>query len=95
VVGRLPDKRTRVLPIGSEDLLAKTPPESVDMEKIVYKREKKSVRVADGERVAQFCERPMSMVAIGIAMSKLEARINPSTRRDKTAGWNCRRTDRR
>jgi len=45
---RRPDKRTRILAISSGDLLVNILPEHVDMDKIVYKLEKKSVRVTDG-----------------------------------------------
>jgi hypothetical protein len=45
---RRPDKRTRILAIGSGDLLVNVVPPEVDLEKIVYKLEKKSVRVTDG-----------------------------------------------
>lgn len=43
-----PDKRTRILAIGSGDLLVNILPEHVAIDKIVYKLEKKSVRVTDG-----------------------------------------------
>jgi hypothetical protein len=43
-----PDKRTRILAISSGDLLVNVLPDHVDLENIVYKLEKKSVRVTDG-----------------------------------------------
>jgi len=45
---RRPDKRTRILAISSGDLLVNILPKHVDLEKVVYKLEKKSVRVTDG-----------------------------------------------
>jgi hypothetical protein len=45
---RRPDKRTRILAISSGDLLVNVLPAHVELEKIVYKLEKKSVRVTDG-----------------------------------------------
>ena len=45
---RRPEKRTRILAIGSGDLLVNVLPPEVNLEKIVYKLEKKSVRVTDG-----------------------------------------------
>ena len=45
---RRPDRRTRILPISSGDLIVNVIPAEVDIDKIVYKLEKKSVRVTDG-----------------------------------------------
>jgi hypothetical protein len=45
---RRPEKRTRILAISSGDLLVNVIPAEVDLEKIVYKIEKKSLRVTDG-----------------------------------------------
>jgi hypothetical protein len=45
---RRPEKRTRILAISSGDLLVNVVPAEVDLEKIVYKIEKKSLRVTDG-----------------------------------------------
>lgn len=45
---RRPEKRTRILAISSGDLLINVVPGEVDLEKIVYKIEKKSLRVTDG-----------------------------------------------
>jgi hypothetical protein len=45
---RRQDKRTRILAISSGDLLVNVLPPDVDLDKIVYKLEKKSVRVTDG-----------------------------------------------
>src|SRR5258708_35077684 len=45
---RRPELRTRIIPLGSGELLVNVIPPSVDLEKIIYKQEKKSVRVTDG-----------------------------------------------
>ena len=45
---RRPEKRTRLIAVASGDLLVNILPPSVDLEKIIYKQEKKSVRVTDG-----------------------------------------------
>jgi hypothetical protein len=45
---RRPDKRTRILAISSGDLLVNVLPPEVNLDKIVYKLEKKAVRVTDG-----------------------------------------------
>ena len=45
---RRPDKRTRILAISSGDLLVNILPPEVNLDKIVYKLEKKAVRVTDG-----------------------------------------------
>jgi hypothetical protein len=45
---RRPDKRTRILAIGSGDLIVNVLPAEVNLDKIVYKLEKKAVRVTDG-----------------------------------------------
>jgi hypothetical protein len=45
---RRPELRTRIVPLGSGELLVNIIPPSVDLEKVVYKQEKKSVRVTDG-----------------------------------------------
>lgn len=45
---RRPEKRTRIISVVSGDLLVNVIPASVDLEKIVYKQEAKSVRVTDG-----------------------------------------------
>jgi len=42
------DVRTRLLAITSGDLLVNIIPSSVDLSKVAYKQEKKSVRVTDG-----------------------------------------------
>jgi hypothetical protein len=56
---RRPDKRTRILAIGSGDLLVNVLAEHVDLEKVVYKLEKKSVRVTDGSYldISEFARR--------------------------------------
>jgi len=46
---RRPDVRTRIVSLHSGDVLVNIVPASVDLEKVVYKSEKKSVRVTDGE----------------------------------------------
>ena len=45
---RRPEQRTRLIAVASGDLLVNILPPSVDLEKIIYKQEKKSVRVTDG-----------------------------------------------
>jgi hypothetical protein len=45
---RRPDKRTRILALSSGDLLVNVLPPEVNLDKIVYKLEKKAVRVTDG-----------------------------------------------
>jgi hypothetical protein len=45
---RRPEVRTRIISVVSGDLLINIIPPSVDLEKITYKHEKKSVRVSDG-----------------------------------------------
>lgn len=45
---RRPEKRTRVISVVSGDLLLNVLPSEVDLEKIVYKQERKAVRVTDG-----------------------------------------------
>lgn len=45
---RRPDKRTRILAISSGDLLVNVLPPEVNLDNIVYKLEKKAVRVTDG-----------------------------------------------
>jgi hypothetical protein len=45
---RRPEKRTRLIAVYSGELLINILPASVDLEKIVYRQEKKSVRVTDG-----------------------------------------------
>ncbi len=42
------EKRTRIIALTSGDLLINVLPPSVDLEKIIYKQEKKVVRVTDG-----------------------------------------------
>src|SRR5947209_2126631 len=44
---RRPELRTRSVSILSGDVLVNIVPHSVDLEKVVYKQEKKSVRVTD------------------------------------------------
>jgi hypothetical protein len=43
-----PDRRIRVISVISGDLLVNVLPAAVDIENIVYKQEKKAVRVTDG-----------------------------------------------
>lgn len=43
-----PERRTRLISVTSGDLLVNILPPSVNLDKIVYKQEKKSVRVTDG-----------------------------------------------
>jgi hypothetical protein len=45
---RRPEVRTRIISIAAGDLLINVIPQSVDLSKISYKHEKKSVRVTDG-----------------------------------------------
>src|ERR1700722_11502707 len=45
---RRPELRTRIVSLNSGEVLVNILPPSVDLEKIVYKQEKKSVRVTDG-----------------------------------------------
>jgi hypothetical protein len=45
---RRPEKRTRILSIYSGDLIVNILPANIEMEKIVYTLEKRSVRVTDG-----------------------------------------------
>ncbi len=45
---RRPEVRTRLISIVSGDLLVNILPTNVDLEKIVYRAEKKAVRVTDG-----------------------------------------------
>ena len=45
---RRPELRTRLISVVSGDLLVNIIPSSVNLEKIAYKQEKKSVRVSDG-----------------------------------------------
>lgn len=45
---RRPELRTRIISLVSGDALVNVLPPSVDLEKIVYKQENKSLRVTDG-----------------------------------------------
>src|SRR5271170_5158877 len=45
---RRQEKRTRIISLISGEVLVNILPPSVDLEKVVYKQEKKSVRVTDG-----------------------------------------------
>lgn len=45
---RRPDTRTRIIALYSGDVLVNVVPASVDLEKVIYKHERKSVRVTDG-----------------------------------------------
>ena len=45
---RRPEMRTRIISLNSGEVLVNILPASVDLEKVVYKQEKKSVRVTDG-----------------------------------------------
>src|SRR5579862_6964039 len=45
---RRPEVRTRIVALHSGDLLINIIPPSVDLEKVVYKQEKKGVRMTDG-----------------------------------------------
>ena len=44
---RRPEKRTRIIALASGDVLVNLVPAEVNLEEIVYKQEKKSVRVTD------------------------------------------------
>jgi hypothetical protein len=43
-----PEQRTRVVSLSSGDVLVNILPTTVNLDKVVYKQEKKSVRVTDG-----------------------------------------------
>lgn len=45
---RRPELRTRIISLVSGELLVNVIPANVDLDKIVYKQEKKGVRVTDG-----------------------------------------------
>jgi len=45
---RRPEMRTRIVSLNSGDVIVNIVPQSVDLEKVIYKQEKKSVRVTDG-----------------------------------------------
>ena len=45
---RRPERRTRIVSLSSGDVLVNILPASADLEKVVYKQEKKSLRVTDG-----------------------------------------------
>jgi hypothetical protein len=45
---RRPELRTRIIPLTSGDVLVNILPASVDLEKVIYRQEKKSLRVTDG-----------------------------------------------
>lgn len=45
---RRPETRTRIVSVVAGDVLVNVLPASVNLEKIVYKQEKKAVRVTDG-----------------------------------------------
>ena len=45
---RRTEQRTRIVPLHSGEVIVNILPTSVDLAKIVYKQEKKSVRVTDG-----------------------------------------------
>jgi len=45
---RRPEKRTRIIALASGDVLVNVIPDSVNLDAVVYKQEKKSVRVTDG-----------------------------------------------
>lgn len=45
---RRPELRTRIISLISGDVLVNVLPSSVNLDKIVYKQEKKSLRVTDG-----------------------------------------------
>src|SRR4051812_45429456 len=45
---RRAEQRTRIISLNTEDVLVNVLPESVQLEKIIYKQEKSSVRVTDG-----------------------------------------------
>jgi hypothetical protein len=46
---RRTEKRTRFIPLASGDVLVNVIPPEVDLDKIVYKQEKKFVRITDGK----------------------------------------------
>ena len=45
---RRPEARTRIISASSGDVLINVLPPSVDLEKIIYKQEKKALRISDG-----------------------------------------------
>jgi hypothetical protein len=45
---RRPERRVRIISLNTGDVLVNVLPHSVDLEKVIYKPEKKSVRVTDG-----------------------------------------------
>ncbi len=45
---RRPEPRTRIVPLGSGEVLVNILPPAVDLEQVVYKQEKESLRVTDG-----------------------------------------------
>ena len=45
---RRPERRTRIVSLSSGDVLVNILPAEVDLEKVIYKQEKKSLRVTDG-----------------------------------------------
>jgi hypothetical protein len=45
---RRPEVRTRIISLHAGDVLVNIVPPSVDLEKVIYKQEKKSLRVTDG-----------------------------------------------
>jgi hypothetical protein len=45
---RRPEARTRIIAAASGDVLINVLPPSVDLEKIIYKQEKKGLRITDG-----------------------------------------------
>jgi hypothetical protein len=45
---RRPERRTRIISLNSGEVLVNILPPTVDLDKVVYKQEKKSVRVTDG-----------------------------------------------
>ena len=45
---RRPELRTRIISLHSGDVLINIVPPAVDLEKVIYKQERKSVRVTDG-----------------------------------------------
>ncbi len=49
---RRAEQRTRIVALHSGDVIVNVIPQSVNLEKIVYKQEKKSVRVTDGSEWA-------------------------------------------
>lgn len=44
-----PDRRTKLIPIGSGDVIVNVIPESVDIERITYVLHDRSLKVTDGE----------------------------------------------